>query len=412
MIRNGDPVEFDKFPLDYILDMLIDGDGNFLATGIFNSQLIILGDTLVPVGFYDYLLVKYNHEMEPVWYITFANSSSFLDFKMDIDREDNIYICAPFTGELIIGDTTIVSETAEDMFIAKLEPTGDFSSAVTVQGNSFLYCSALNLDRCGNIIYCGGYNGEIYLGNDTLSADSSTEVLLARLSNDLGFLNLGNDKVACGSLVLSAPDGCLYYSWNNGLSYEDHLTVTETGFYSLLVINGFHCTDTDTVFVEIKPLPEVDLGNDTLISIFGTLYFAVDPGADYILWSDSSTAAGLVFNAAGYGAGYHTVWVSIGKNDCYNADSIIIHVIDDSAIDEQEQMTDLLYPNPASGSVQIGCKPGEVPEAVVFYNQVGIKVISLHPLNNTLDIRGLEPGVYIVKLVFRENILIRRLVIF
>lgn len=408
---HGAPVEYEKFPHYWSLDMLIDGDGNFLLTGAFNSPMIILGDTLVPVGFYDFLLVKYNHQMEPVWYITFPNNSSMIDFKMDIDWEDDIYISAPFTGELTIGDTTIVSESADDIFIAKLDPTGDFSSAVTIQGNAFQYCSALNLDHCGNIIYCGGYNGEIYLGSDTLSAGSSTEVLLAKLSNEIGFLDLGSDKVACGSLVLSAPEGCPYYSWNDGMSYEDHLTVTETGFYSLQVINAFHCSDMDTVFVEIRPVPQADLGNDTLIFISGSLYFAVDPQADFILWSDGSTGSEFEFNAADFGAGYHTVWVRLEENECYNADSIIIHVIDNSSIAEQAQIVDLLYPNPASEALQISCKSGEVPEAVVFYNQVGVKVLNLHPLNNSLDIRGLKSGVYIVELVFKKNTLIRRLII-
>jgi hypothetical protein len=37
--------------------------------------------------------------------------------------------------------------------------------------------------------------------------------------------------------------------------------------------------------------------------------------------------------------------------------------------------------------------------------------MSIHPLNNTIDIGGLEPGVYIMELIFREKILKRRLII-
>lgn len=343
----GKPGEYRKFSQYWVLDMVIDSQGDFITTGVIDEPIIILGDTLNP-GHYDQLLVKYDHQMEPKWYITFPNSSSMLDFVLDLDRDDGIYISAPFEGDLALGDTILQSIGTMASFIAKLDPSGNLNWAVTVQGTNFHYTSALNLDHCGNILIGGGFNGELYLGADTLSsAQDFPEVFIAKLSNGMGFLSLGNDTVACGSLLLSAPQGYHYYSWNNGASYEDHFMADETGSYSLLAIDEHFCTDADTIFVEIKPLPQVDLGNDTLIFISDILNFSVDPQTDSILWSDGSTGTDFLFRAVDYGEGIHTVWVQLDENGCDNADSISIHVVDNSSLDEQTLIIDNLYPNPA-----------------------------------------------------------------
>jgi hypothetical protein len=89
----------------------------------------------------------------------------------------------------------------------------------------------------------------------------------------------------------------------------------------------------------------------------------------------------------------------------------LVNAVDNPSIKENDLYGILLYPNPATGSVQISIKSDEIPVSVVFYNQVGMKVMSLHPDNNIIDIRALKPGVYIMELVFREYTLKRRLLV-
>jgi len=408
---NGHPGDYIKFAQYWLTDMVIDSHGDFITIGDFNSPLIILGDTLNPVGYYDRLLVKYDHQMEPEWYITIPNITGTSDFSLDLDRDDGIYISAPFEGELVLGDTILPWEGMKGLFIAKLHPFGNLNWAITVQGTNFHYSSALNLDHCGNILIGGGFNGEIYFGEDTLSSSLDIpEVFIARLSNEMGFLNLGKDTVVCGSLLLSSPEGYHYYSWNNGASYEDHFVANETGLYSLLAVDEHYCTDMDTIFVEITPLPQVDLGSDTLIFISDTLNFSVDPQTDSIRWSDGSTGVGFMFRAIDYGEGYHIVWVHLGENGCYKADSISIHVVDNSFLDEQTLMIDHLYPNPAKDKLyfdlsHIGLKSYS-DLAVEIFDLKGQLLLSVlinsldgctHP-GCVLDISTLTGGMYFLLL--------------
>jgi hypothetical protein len=61
-----------------------------------------------------------------------------------------------------------------------------------------------------------------------------------------------------------------------------------------------------------------------------------------------------------------------------------------------------LYPNPADKSVTISVKNGATILEVVIYNQIGQKVLQGKPVNNTLDISTLSPGMYIVELVLDQ----------
>jgi hypothetical protein len=346
----GLPGDYMKYPQYWPGDMVIDSQGEFITTGVFNEPIIILGDTLIPSGSYSYdrLLVKYNRQMEPEWYLAIPNTSYTLDFSVSLDHDDGIYFSAPFEGELVFGDTILPWAGEKGLFIAKFHPYGSLEWAVTIPGSDFIYTSALNLDHCGNVLLGGGFNEDVYFGGDTLSSSpEGVEVFIAKLSNEMGFLSLGNDTVACESLQLAAPEGYQYYSWNNGSSYDNYFTATETGSYSLLAIDEHFCTDADTIFVEIRPLPQVDLGSDTLVYISNTLSFSVDPQNDSILWSDGTTGADFIFNAMDYGEGYHIIWVQLGENGCYNTDSINIHVFDNSSLGEQALRIDHLFPNPA-----------------------------------------------------------------
>lgn len=418
---NGHPGEYMKFPQYWVTDVAIDNQGAFITIGDFNSPIIILGDTLNPVTYYDRLLVKYTHQMEPEWYITMPNITGTLDFSLDLGRDDGIYISAPFEGELALGDTILPWAGMKGLFIAKLNPSGNLNWVITVPGTNFHYTSALNQDRCGNILIGGGFNGELYLGEDTLtSAQDFPEVFIAKLSNATGFLSLGNDTVACGSLLLSAPEGYHYYSWNNGASYEDHFMANETGSYSLLAVDEHYCTDSDTIFVEIKPLPQADLGNDTLIFISDILNFSVDPQADSIRWSDGSTGTDFLFRAVDYGEGIHIVWVQLGENGCDNADSISIHVVDNSSLDEQTLMIGNLYPNPARDKLYFDLSHNGLKNNTVLTVEIidiNGQLVGSGPVNNSdgnnhpgyvLDISTLTGGMYFLLLKDGRKVIAER----
>ena len=134
---------------------------------------------------------------------------------------------------------------------------------------------------------------------------------------------LGEDKTLCDGdeLILNPGSGFISYLWQNGETSQ-YFTVTETGYYSVTVSNG--CGQaSDTIFVQVLPAPEPDLGPDTTICMGDVLI--LEPGGSFssYLWQDNST---LSFYSV-TNAGTYTVEVE-NSFGCAASDEIFVNISD------------------------------------------------------------------------------------
>jgi len=158
----------------------------------------------------------------------------------------------------------------------------------------------------------GVYSVKATAANGCSSFDS------IRLNNiiPLPVFSLGNDTALCSGQVLSylfnLPGAS--YLWGTG-STADSQTITQPGTYWLQVTQQ-GCSSTDSVTVNFKPLPVVNLGSDTTMCPGGTkLLDATAAGATY-LWQDGSTTPDFTITAPG------AYYVTVTLNGCSGADTV------------------------------------------------------------------------------------------
>ena len=111
-------------------------------------------------------------------------------------------------------------------------------------------------------------------------------------------VNLGADIVACSdeTVTLNAGNPGSTYLWNTGATTQS-INVTVTGNYSVVVTNGFACTDSDIIHVTINPTPVVNIGNNIQICANeGIILDAENAGAEY-LWSTGATTQTIFVNS-------------------------------------------------------------------------------------------------------------------
>ena len=115
-------------------------------------------------------------------------------------------------------------------------------------------------------------------------------------------INLGNDTIICqgASILLDATTPNASYLWNDN-STNPTYNVTQQGTYWVRVdIIGENCGNADSIYVEFKDAPNVDLGNDTIVCENTTLILdATTPAALGYQWHDGSTNP--IYNATGPG---------------------------------------------------------------------------------------------------------------
>lgn len=135
---------------------------------------------------------------------------------------------------------------------------------------------------------------------DCCIATDTIEVVIDALTS----FTLGNDTTVCGAggLTLSAPAGTWAIEWSDGSS-DPELVVEESGTY-WLTLSGGDCAVSDTIVIDVVPVPTVLITGDTVSCDGVAVELEVEVAdADSFQWSDGSTDVELLV------AGSGEVWV-------------------------------------------------------------------------------------------------------
>ncbi len=164
------------------------------------------------------------------------------------------------------------------------------------------------------------------------SYDTSVTVNIVAQPN----INLGSDTVLCGqhSITLDANPGTSNstFSWNTvPPSTTQTVTINQAGTYDtdFWVVatstgSGISCTDVDTINIKQFIVPNLFLGNDTLICEGDSIYIygaaLVNDTSYQLNWFDGSTADYYVeYNS-------EDVWLQISNGYCGTSDTVSITV--------------------------------------------------------------------------------------
>ncbi|HRH71149.1 MAG TPA: hypothetical protein PLB89_16725, partial [Flavobacteriales bacterium] len=140
-------------------------------------------------------------------------------------------------------------------------------------------------------------------------------------------IDLGADVVLCqgDDVVFDATLPGASYAWSNGAS-SPTVTISATGEVWVEVTQG-NCSVSDTVQVQVQPMPQVALGNDaTLCAGEDIVLDATWPGATY-LWSTGAVTPTLTAATTG------TYSVDVDLNGCVASDAIDINVLSATSLD-------------------------------------------------------------------------------
>lgn len=131
-------------------------------------------------------------------------------------------------------------------------------------------------------------------------------------------LNLGNDTTICsGSSFMLNPNMIgINYLWQDG-SISPHFSVTQSGEYwvEITTCNG---TYSDTIFVNMEPSLNIELGSDTILCNNQNLELNAYSDQSTYLWQNGSTDSILLVSSPGL------YWVQVSNPCSTMIDSIFV----------------------------------------------------------------------------------------
>lgn len=228
-------------------------------------------------------------------------------------------------------------------------------------------------------------------------------------------VNLGSDTVLCSNeYTVSVPPVFTSYNWNNGLSYNPSLTVEQSGAYHIVVINEWTCTGADTVYVQLYPIPSIEMGNDV---------YACEPpvilnagyGFSHYDWNSGADTAQFHYVHA-TGVQYLTVTDS---NGCSANDSLYVGIFGIPQVDLGQLIVanahDTITLDAGPGSTYYFWSTGDTTQTITIYcdnNSAGIYFYSVIVVNeygcsNTDDV-----ALQILEPIFVESSLLSRTIVY
>ena len=294
--------------------------------------------------------------------------------------------------------------------------------------------------------------GDIALGQYPYSTGNPSLTSLIGLNN---LLAIQGDLKLCGNYTLSSLSGLenLTFIGGNlqvggiefvyGFTFGNRLLVNLSGLTRLAAIGGGLFIAGNSNLATLSGLDSLtsigrqcwfDL-NESLFTLQGLNQLKSIGGSLYIRWNSAltdisgleNTAAlsiqdlEIIYNRALSECNIQPICnylanpggaVTIEENapGCNNPEEVkeACHLaIEQIGFDDEV----LLFPNPAEKTVTIsGIEANTIPE-IITYNQTGQKVLQGKPVNNTLDVSTLRPGVYLVELMTNQGIVKKKLMV-
>ncbi len=165
--------------------------------------------------------------------------------------------------------------------------------------------------------------------------------------------------------------------------------------------------DALVISLEIKPVPEIDLGNDTMILESQILILGPFESAYEYLWNDGSSEPYMTISGQEYGIGVYQISVRVMLNGCIFNDTVVVTV--ESNVGSHDPDTDgsyRIYPNPTRREITVEFR-NEISQDILveIYSANGILVQQYRysdlpgDIKHPLQIQLGTPGLYFLKIV-------------
>ena len=234
--------------------------------------------------------------------------------------------------------------------------------------------------------------------NPACSAQSATHQMHIKPAE----VELGSDSSMCETVpvqVLDADEPNAVYLWSTGATTKT-IPVTESGKYWVKVSLGPYCEASDTVNLEVKPLPVIN----GISYLTDGATFEFQPGGpqfvDNYLWhfGDGATSTDKSPKHTYTTPGPHNVTLEV-FNSCGVRSTSLLAPLNIGNLAAEDDVIGL-YPNPVRSTLHIEAKGNASIKEYKLYNAVG-SLVGRHNFDSntrrlTVDVSGYAGGVYTI----------------
>lgn len=266
---------------------------------------------------------------------------------------------------------------------------------------------------------------KIIITNSHSCIDSSSEIFVKVNSLPQVSISTLTPTTFCeGDSVNLFVDKGFFYQWQkDGTDIEGEnrfkYVAKAPGKYSVMVTDTQGCSNSSIlVNVDVKPLPIVNIGNDTTICLTQKLLLDAGTGFESYLWSTGDISPTIELKGIDLGTGTYKFWVKIENIfDCISSDTIQVTVVACQGINENNNSDMSIFPNPSNGHFTLKINNLSTDKGIIRIIDIYEKVIFYKQLSNSntysqkFNFDFLPAGIYFLRLDYGDVTMFRKIII-
>jgi hypothetical protein len=429
--------------------IVLDPSGNIYISGIFKDSIDFNPDSSISfipttISGYGFFICKLDNAGNFLWAIGNGGEGGILSisraYSTTIDKSGNSYTTGYFNDTLDFDPgpgTFFIPNNSSDIFVLKLDTSGNFIWAKSVSSPLGEYSYAITTDKFANIFFVGSFIDSVDFDpgsgiNKLYSISHEKDGFLASWDSSGNFLN----AISCGGTGDNDQFTKVLCDNNYNSYVGGRFNSSEFHIADQLFLNA----DTDSLpdsydifYGKFKRCSaSFFLYPDTLQAHH---YYAVNnaqgtPPLTYDWsWGDSAHDYTAYPNHVYADSGYYTICLTItdstGCTSTYcdsshylqrntsSGSMVYINVVDHivTQANEESQFQTSVYPNPVTNQITINSS--EVIDRIEIYNAYGAAIYQVDCKKSSVfkvNIQSFTPGIYFLKTFFETGSVVTKLI--
>ena len=180
-------VTFGGTSTDFPSNVVVDSLGNAYITGDFHNTVNFGSGNITSSGVKDIFIAKFDTTGSLEWVKTYGDSSFDRGLDIAIDSSDNIYVTGYFMRTVNFGGGNVTvtdpSSGGSDLFVLKLNSSGEFQWVYTVGGSNNDNGKGIDVDSSGNVYISGIFKDTVNFGGGDITSHGNFDIFVLKLNS-------------------------------------------------------------------------------------------------------------------------------------------------------------------------------------------------------------------------------------
>lgn len=159
--------------------------GNCYITGYFTGNSVFGGAQLSSAGYFDtdIIILKFNPSGLLLWAKRAGGTANDIGYGMDISPNGQIVICGVYQGTKLFGENVLTRIGGSNGFVARFETNGKLSWVKSTSGADFSEYRKVSIDATGSSLIAGSISGEVLFGETKIISAGGKDACVAKYNS-------------------------------------------------------------------------------------------------------------------------------------------------------------------------------------------------------------------------------------